>query len=65
MNKDLALFSEERLQQNLDLLQDKPIREMTHAVLAKVKLFSEGVPQSDDITMMVVQYHGPSSSPAA
>jgi serine phosphatase RsbU (regulator of sigma subunit)/signal transduction histidine kinase len=58
MDREQALFSEERLQQELDGLKEKPIKEMTHGVLARVKLFSEGIPQSDDIAMMVVQYRG-------
>ncbi len=58
MDRDLAPFSDERLQQEIEGLKEKPIREMTRGILERVKLFSEGVPQSDDITMMVVQYHG-------
>ena len=58
MDKDQALFSEERLQQDVMELRGRPIKEMIKGVLEKVKLFTEGAPQSDDITMMVVQYHG-------
>ena len=58
MDKDQALFSEERLQQELYRLQGRPIREITQGVLEAIKLFSEGAPQSDDITIMMVQYHG-------
>ena len=58
MDKDQALFSEERLQQDLEGLRGKPIKEIIQGISESLKLFTEGVPQSDDITMMVVQYNG-------
>ncbi len=58
MDKDGALFSEARLQQELDGLKERPIKEKIHGVLNRVQAYSQGIPQSDDITMMVVQYHG-------
>lgn len=52
------LFSEERLQQELSRLTQKPIQEILETLLERVKAFSREAPQSDDITMMVLQYRG-------
>ena len=57
-DKNEALFSEGRLENELNSLHEKPVKEVVTAVMQKVKDFSEGVPQADDITMLVLRYNG-------
>jgi len=58
MNERDELFSEQRLQEKLNAIQGKTIREVVGGVMDEVIFFAEGAPQSDDITMMMVQYKG-------
>ncbi len=58
MNQSEELFSEGRLIKELAEMKDKSIQEIVTGVMGKVGSFSEGVPQADDITLMVIQYHG-------
>jgi sigma-B regulation protein RsbU (phosphoserine phosphatase) len=57
-DRNEALFSEGRLEHELNSLHEKPVKEVITAVMQKVEAFSEGVPQADDITMMVLRYNG-------
>ncbi len=52
------LFSEKRLEQALDDLKESPIEDLVSGVMDRVRIFSEGVPQADDITMMILRYNG-------
>jgi len=54
MNREGEFFSEQRLISELRTLREKPIKEIISQVKERVMAFSEGVPQSDDITMMVL-----------
>ncbi|MBI5604582.1 MAG: SpoIIE family protein phosphatase [Deltaproteobacteria bacterium] len=58
MNTREELFSEERLERELSLLARRPIQEMIAALMERIKNFSGEALQSDDITMMVLQYKG-------
>ena len=58
INRDEELFSEERLEKDLADLHEKPIKDLVDEVMARVKVYSEGMPQADDITMMVLRYFG-------
>ncbi len=58
MNDKDELFTEERLEKELKMLKDKPIQELVNGVMDKLKTFSQGAPQSDDITMMRLKFYG-------
>jgi len=58
MNKGEELFSEGRLIQELAEMRDKSLQEIITGVMGKIESFSAGVPQADDITLMVIRYHG-------
>ncbi|MFC1580571.1 SpoIIE family protein phosphatase [Thermodesulfobacteriota bacterium] len=57
-NTDEELFSEERLEKDLAELYEKPIHELINEVMVRIKAFAQGMPQADDITMMVLKYFG-------
>jgi sigma-B regulation protein RsbU (phosphoserine phosphatase) len=58
MNEREELFSEERLENELIVLKDKSTQEMAVGVMERINTFSEGMPQFDDITMMMVRFYG-------
>jgi len=58
MNKSEELFSEGRLIKELAEMKGKSIQEIVTDVMGKVSSFSAGVPQADDITLMVIRYYG-------
>ena len=62
MNSREELFSEERLEKELSLNVRRPIRELIAALMQGIKDFSGEALQSDDITMMVLQYKGKKES---
>ncbi|MBA4393366.1 MAG: hypothetical protein C0407_07420 [Desulfobacca sp.] len=62
MNIKEELFSEERLQKDLTLAADRPIKEMINTLMQRINDFSGEALQSDDITMMVLQYKGEKDS---
>lgn len=51
-------FSEERLAQALALAGSSSLQETTQLVNEAVRKFVGGAPQSDDLTMLIVQYNG-------
>ncbi len=53
-----GFFSEEELKKEIEDLRDLPVKEMVSGVLGKIKDFSRGAEQSDDITMMVLRFNG-------
>jgi len=57
-NTKEELFSEERLRNDLSKIQDKPIQDVVSDIMLKIDSFSMGMPQADDITMMVLKYIG-------
>lgn len=58
MNERSELFSDERLEKEIVALKEKPVQEIVAGVTEKVISFTHGVPQSDDITMMIVKFKG-------
>jgi len=58
MNSRHELFSEARLEDELDRLKGLPVEDIIAGVMEKIREFSQGEPQTDDITMMVIQYNG-------
>ncbi|MCX5813004.1 MAG: SpoIIE family protein phosphatase [Proteobacteria bacterium] len=58
MNKNNELFSDKRLEQGIIRLKEKSIKEIIDGIMGEIELFAQDTPQSDDITMMVIQYRG-------
>lgn len=58
VNKQNELFSETRLEQGLADLKTESMPRMVSGIMKNVEVFSEGVPQADDITMMAFRYNG-------
>ncbi|MBW1767594.1 MAG: SpoIIE family protein phosphatase [Deltaproteobacteria bacterium] len=58
MNEENVLFSEKRLERHLSVLRDEPVKDVVEGINKEVKVFSQGVPQTDDITIMIIRYHG-------
>lgn len=58
VNVKNELFSEEKLRSQLNILgrQNKSVKEIVHELLKNVQSFSSGMPQSDDITMLGLNY---------
>ncbi|RPI73855.1 MAG: serine/threonine-protein phosphatase, partial [Desulfobacteraceae bacterium] len=51
------LFCEDRLRKCLELLTDSSIQEILDSLKMELDVFEQGTPQSDDITMLVVQFN--------
>ncbi|MBT3261504.1 SpoIIE family protein phosphatase [bacterium] len=51
-------FSEKRLLETIELYRDEEAKDLLRKTLQVVHDFSQGVPQSDDITMLVLKYSG-------
>lgn len=58
MNAQSELFSEERLVECLSGLRDKPIKAIVSGVDDCVQAYVKEEPQSDDITILLVEYRG-------
>jgi sigma-B regulation protein RsbU (phosphoserine phosphatase) len=52
------LFGELRLLEMVHKYLDLPLKEMTKSLKHEIDEFSEGVEQADDISMLVLRYHG-------
>ena len=52
------LFEEPRLRQIVEEFKGQTVEEMAEAIREGVKAFTQGAAQSDDITLLVVQYKG-------
>jgi sigma-B regulation protein RsbU (phosphoserine phosphatase) len=50
------LYSEERLEKLLESNYSKPIKEIVNSIVEDVKVYSTGVPQADDITLLSLKY---------
>lgn len=58
-NKKEEQFTQERLEEALSLSRSGgPLAELIGGLLEKIKTFSDGAPQSDDITLMALKYLG-------
>ena len=60
MNTQDELFSNGRLAGDLSALQGKEIRDVVRGIMVNIHAFTGDAPQSDDITMMMIQYWGKS-----
>ncbi len=58
VNVKAEMFEEERLQHLLQNFKGQTVEELAENIKESVKVFSEGAAQSDDITILVVQYKG-------
>jgi serine phosphatase RsbU (regulator of sigma subunit) len=58
MNDKNDFFSDERLLEDMNTILDKTIEEKVYGLMEKINIFTHGAPQSDDITMLVLQYNG-------
>jgi len=52
------LFSDQRLRTKITFLQGDPPKEVITGVAEEIARFSQNVPQADDITMMMIRFHG-------
>jgi len=57
-NKDEVEFGDQRLEELLKKYRASSIEELIGQTIKEVETFSEGVPQSDDITLMAIRYSG-------
>ena len=53
-----VLFSEERLEELLGEVKDQAPEDIVRRVVGDVRRHAGGVPQSDDVTVMAIRYHG-------
>ncbi|MFH0842641.1 MAG: SpoIIE family protein phosphatase, partial [Bacteroidota bacterium] len=59
VNEADELFSEERLHTSLTAMSSRPVRDIIPGIAQEIERFSMGMKQqTDDITMMIVQYRG-------
>jgi phosphoserine phosphatase RsbU/P len=59
VNEAHELFSEERLHKSLTAMSSRPVRDIIPGIVQEIERFSMGMQQqTDDITMMIVQYRG-------
>jgi phosphoserine phosphatase RsbU/P len=58
VNIKTEMFEEERLRHLLENFKGQTVEELAEAIREGIKVFSEGAAQSDDITILVVQYKG-------
>ncbi len=58
MDKDDQLFSESRLETTLQGMNGQSSDEVIERVVNEVQRFATGAPQSDDITLLVIEYNG-------
>ena len=52
------LFQEERLRDALRAHRDASLKDLQDGIFRAVETFSEGASQSDDVTLLVVRFHG-------
>jgi len=52
------LFEESRLRQILEAFAGQTVEELAQAIRDGLKAFTQGAPQSDDITILAIQYKG-------
>lgn len=57
MNKNYELYTQQRLEKILAQFGNSSIEHLMAAVIEDIKLFSDGVEQSDDIAIFCLRYH--------
>ena len=58
MNSSDELFGEERLLNTVTMINTNDIQKIRSAIKDKVEEFTENMPQSDDMTMVIFKYNG-------
>ncbi|MEA3332969.1 MAG: PP2C family protein-serine/threonine phosphatase, partial [Pseudomonadota bacterium] len=58
MNNRDELFTDPRLEENLAHLTKEPVIQIADQIMQEIDNFSTGIPQTDDITMLVLRYNG-------
>jgi phosphoserine phosphatase RsbU/P len=58
VNVKAEMFEEDRLRHLLESFQGQTVEQLAEIIREGVKTFTEGAAQSDDITILVVQYKG-------
>ena len=58
MDNDDQLFSDARVQKTLARLKQGEIKDILHGVRSEIETFTQGSPQSDDITMLALRFYG-------
>jgi phosphoserine phosphatase RsbU/P len=58
MDEANALFSEKRLEKRLVELHDRSIESILSGVMSSIENFAQNAPQADDITMLLLRFHG-------
>ncbi|MDP8263236.1 MAG: SpoIIE family protein phosphatase [Candidatus Ancaeobacter aquaticus] len=58
-NADHQQFSEQRLRNGIESHKEDTVKKLVVDTLDEINTFTRGVPQSDDITLMVLRYFGP------
>jgi serine phosphatase RsbU (regulator of sigma subunit) len=58
MSQTGELFSDMRLKEEIEKEFRRPIQELVSHMDEQLQRFSHDAPQSDDITMLIVQYKG-------
>ena len=58
MNHEKELFSELRLFELINKCLNLPLKEISVSLMYEIDQFSKGTEQTDDITMLVLRYHG-------
>lgn len=57
-NVQAEMFEEERLRHLLENFKGQTVEELAESIREGVKAFTEGAAQSDDVTILVIQYKG-------
>ena len=57
-NKEEAIYGDDRLENLLPTLHPHPVEKIVNAICDDVTFFADGAPQSDDITLLSLQYFG-------
>jgi len=58
MNPDSKQFSEARLKEQLTKIKTQSVTDMIHTIRGQIKDFAAGMEQSDDITMLALEFKG-------
>ena len=58
MNSDKEMFSERRLRDSLCRLKGESPEKIIKGMMRKIEDFTQGAPQSDDITMLAIKFKG-------
>lgn len=58
MNESGELFSQPRLEADLSVMKDQQLDQMALSIKERIRAFSQGAPQTDDITMLLLRFYG-------